>query len=68
MVLLEGAVVCEQLVSLVSVRHKAGRVLGIVLLFFDRVCPAWAPFTWRLNLTGVASQGFESTDANEALL
>ena len=60
--------VCEELVSLVSERHKAGRVLGIALLFFDRVCPALVSLMRRLNLSGVASQGFESTDADEALL
>ena len=60
--------VCEELISLVSERHKADRVLGITLLFFDRVCPVLVSLMGRLNLSGVASQGFESTDANEALL
>ena len=68
MVLLGCVVVSEQLVPLVSERHKTGRVLGIVLLFFDWICRVWVSLMGRLNLTGGASQGFESTDANEALL
>ena len=60
--------VCEELISLVSERHKADRVLGITLLFFDRVCPVLVSLMGRLNLSGVARQGFESTDADEALL